>query len=266
MNWLKRIPAVLVMIISVLIAIAGLIGIYQVWVTNASLTESLLNVFVPIDRSLARVEKRTGQVDTRVSATRERLANIQNEIKTRGQKIEETDLLLTTLEKTVGDDLAPRVDNLRQTVQGLVNAVEGIQSTIEAVNSIPLVSVPVPDLQALQNLSDTVDELKASVEEFRNDLKDRKAEVVGNTVERLNQPVQRIDGSLDRLQKGLARLDDRLAQTSEKSTQLQQQIPVWVDWASIILTIVLLWVILSQASLFIHGYYFFNGRNLLQAK
>ena len=47
---------------------------------------------------------------------------------------------------------------------------------------------------------------------------------------------------------------------------LQQQIPGWIDWLSIIVTLILSWLILPQVSLFIHGYYYFSGRHLLASE
>ncbi len=74
----------------------------------------------------------------------------------------------------------------------------------------------------------------------------------------------RIDDRLGQLQNSVNDLDDKLTETQEKSAQLQSKIPVWIDLISITITILLLWVILSQVSLFSHGYRYFNGRDLLQ--
>jgi chromosome segregation ATPase len=261
--WFKRILALLVMIICVGVTIASVVGIFRVWTINESLTESLLTILAPVERSLERLEESTARVNSQVGATRDSLTNIETEIENRGQKVEDQDLFLLVMEEAVGEELVPVTDNLHQTVQGLDETITTIQDAVEAANTIPLVSIPVPELERLQQLSKTVAEIEVAVEALKGNLQDRKVEATENTVDHLTQPISRVDNGLDELQETLTPLEERLLEIKETTTWLKQQIPIWLDRLSIILTFMLLWLILSQVSLFIHAYYFFSGRQLM---
>ena len=259
--WFKRSLALLVMIISVGVTIASVVGIFRVWAINESLTESLLTILVPVERGLERVEETTAGINSQIGATRDNLTNIETEIESRGQKGDEQVLLV--LEEAVAAELVPDTDNLHQTVLGLDETMTTIQDAVEAANTIPLVSIPIPELERMQKLSETVVEIEAAVQAFKDDLRDRKVKAAGNTVDRFTQPINRVDNGLDELQVTLTPLEERLHEIKETTTWLKQQIPIWLDQLSIILTMMLLWLVLSQVSLFIHAYYFFSGRHLI---
>ena len=109
----KRILAVVVMVISVIVLIASIAGIIGVWAVNTPLTESLLDVFVPIDRAYVRFEEGLEKVDTRLSETREKLSDIEAKIQTLGDTVTENTIVLDAIEERFDIDLECIFSNFR---------------------------------------------------------------------------------------------------------------------------------------------------------
>lgn len=262
MNWFKRGLALLVMVISAVVLVVAAAGIIGVWSINTPLTEGILRVFVPIDRGLDRVTQVTTNVDSRLEDARAQLSEVEDVIDQASQELIEMDLLQATLERILGDELEPAVADIRETVEGVRQTLISIQDTAEAVNSIPFVDVPVPDFERLQALDERVTEIKEDLQELRTTRREQRAEGVTALAERLTRPVTRMDTALNQLQERLAEVEAELERTAQQSAQLQMQIPVWIDWASVFITVILLWIVLSQVSLFMHGYRYFRFGNL----
>lgn len=263
---IKKFLAVIVMTLSVLLITASIAGIVAVWVYNTPVTEGLLNVFVPIDRAYVQFDEGLSRAETRLTEARAKLSETKAELEQKGQTAIENTLVLDTVQKRMDIDLEPSVANLRQTVSGTQQAVASLQSAVEAINSLPFVTTPLPDLTGLQAMSGRLTNVDDSMQELRVNLHNRKAERMTATVERLRKLLTRLDAGLEALQTGVTGLDQRLTEINRQTTWLQTQIPTWIDWVSIGVTVALLWLILSQASLFAHGYYFLTGRNLLAPK
>ena len=262
MNWFKRGLALLVMAISGVVLVVALAGIIGVWSVNTPLTESILRVFVPIDRGLDRVAEVTTNVDNRLENARTQLSEVEDVIDQASQGLIEMDLLQVTLERILGDELEPVVADIRQTVEGIRQTLISIRDTAEALNSVPFVDVPVPDYERLQALDEQVTKIREDLQELRAIRREQRAEAVTTLAERLTQPVTRMDTALNQLQTRLGETEAELERTAQQSAQLQAQIPVWIDWGSVFITVILLWIALSQVSLFVHGYRYFRFGNL----
>jgi methyl-accepting chemotaxis protein len=254
MSLFKRILAGVVMAVCVIVLVAAVAGIVAVWAINTPTTTALLNVLGAVDNGLVQVETGIGNFNERLGNTQQGLGELAAEIETMGDNVAENSIILTAVEARWGEELAPKVENLRETAQGVRDTVTGIQATIEAVNSIPFVTVPTPEVDKLQQVSDSVAEVRENVQTFRAELADTRANAAEVVVNRLTQPIERVSSGLDRAQAGLSGLDERVNQSLSEIRQLQEQVPVWVDWFSVISTVVLLWLILSQVSLFMHAY------------
>jgi methyl-accepting chemotaxis protein len=262
MNWFKRGLALLVMAISGVVLVAAAAGIVEVWMINTPLTEGILGVFVPIDRGLDRVTDVTTNVDSRLEDARTQLSEVEEVIDQASQELIEMDLLQVTLERALGDELEATVADIRQTVEGIRQTLISVQDTAEALNSVPFVDVPVPDFERLQALDERVTEIREDLAELRAIRREQRSEGVTALADRLTQPVTRLDTALDRLQERLNEIEVELERTAAQSARLQTQIPIWIDWASVFITIILVWIVLSQLSLLMHAYRYFRFGNL----
>ena len=262
MNWFKRGLALLVMAISGVVLVVAVAGVIGAWMINTPMTESILRVFVPIDRGLARVTDVTTGVDGRLENARVQLSEVEEVLDQASQELIEMDVLQITLERTLGDELESTVADIRQTVEGIRQTLISVRETAEALNSMPFVDVPVPDFERLQALDERVTEIKDDLQELRTIRREQRAEGVTALAERLIQPVTRLDTALNQLQEQLNEIEAELDRTAEQSARLQTQIPIWIDWASVFVTIILLWIVLSQVSLLIHAYRYFRFGSL----
>ena len=251
----KRILAGLVMGTSTIVAIVAVVAIIGAWAINTPVTTTLLNVLDAVDGGLVQIDTGVSNFNQRLDDTLQGLGELTAEIEQLGEDVAENSIILNAIEARWGEELAPAVDNLRQTAQGVRDTVAGIKATIEAVNSIPFVTVPAPEGENLQNVSDSVAELQENTQAFRREVADKRAEAADKLSERLKRPIERLSSGLQSLQTVLIEMDDGITQTLTEIRWLQEQVPVWIDWLSVIVTVIMLWLILSQVSLFTHAYH-----------
>ncbi|MGB3703398.1 MAG: hypothetical protein WA997_19215, partial [Anaerolineales bacterium] len=95
----------------------------------------------------------------------------------------------------------------------------------------------------------------------------------GGKIEQLSQTTQ---DTVDSLSTGFAKLEESIASllvtldeyaekiesTQEQLTYLETNLPTWIDMISVVLTILLVWLGISQVGLFILGWSYYKGQDL----
>ncbi len=70
-------------------------------------------------------------------------------------------------------------------------------------------------------------------------------------------------GSREEIQAEVDGYQAQISDLQERVALLKARIPLWIDVSSIAITLLLLWLALSQVSIFFHGWSFFTGQDLL---
>jgi len=111
--------------------------------------------------------------------------------------------------------------------------------------------------KGLGNVQDVVTNLQAFLDSAGL-VKELLPGVVGTVVD--------IANSLANLQLSLADTGIKVVDAREMLETIQSGVAYWIDLASIFLSILFLWIAFSQVSLFIHGWFYFSGKNLLEKR
>jgi uncharacterized coiled-coil protein SlyX len=182
-----------------------------------------------------------------------------------GDNVEENRLILNLISKALGEELGPVVETTGEVVRTAEAAATTIQNGLEIADALPFISLGADQLETTRiarmatrvaDLSTTIGELDASVQE-------RRSEAAEEIVSRITSRTSEISAFLDEIQAEVDGYQAQMSDLQERVALLKARIPLWIDVSSIAITLFLLWLGLSQISVFIHGWSFLTGQDLL---
>lgn len=144
MQTFKRILAVIIMAISVLVLVVSLTGIVGAWIVRAQLTTDLVGLATEAEARASTIKRGLDLLDTTLTRARVQVAAVEQDVQTFGADVEENKPLLTAISDKLGIELSLLVDSAREIMTSIREAVAAVNSAIEAINAIPFVSVPTP--------------------------------------------------------------------------------------------------------------------------
>jgi predicted nucleic acid-binding Zn-ribbon protein len=266
MRTLKRILAVIVMVISVLLLVLSLASIAGTWIVRDQLTTGLVGIVTAAETRATTVKQGLDRLDTALTQARDQVAAVEQDVQAFGADVEQNRPLFTAISDRVGLNLSPLVDSAREIMTTIREAVAAVNSTIEAINAIPFVSVPVPELESLKKLSQDVDNFRTEVQDLRTAMDQRRIEIIDGAVSIITTPTSQIGSTLDGMRTTVSGYSRQLGAVQEGLSSFKSAIGRWLAWTAVILSLILLWLALSQAGLFVLGWRAFSGQDLLPRK
>jgi hypothetical protein len=264
MNLVKRILAVMVMVLSVLLIILLLGGIVGNWIANKTLTDAIVQVLTGVDTVLGRTEQALTRLDTAVGNTRDRVAAFDENVATAGDNFVENPVILTALAERLDLGIGPAVAEVREAVQSIRETVMAVQHTIQALNSMPFISIggSVADEGKLQALSDSVTDLTEGIREIRDGIREAKAEAATEVVSALGAGTSRLNARLTDIETTVSGYGDQVSTLRTNVSEFKSALTFWLDVASVVITLLLLWLIFAHVVTFVFGLSLFKGENL----
>lgn len=250
----SRALALALMVLSAFFAVVTVLAIIGVWIISSALTNSLTRLLSRAEVAATRVEQSLQQVDDRFSAAQARIQTIEQRVAQAGATVEEANLLRLALDKLIGDELAPILNDARATVEGIVLVIEGIEDAIAAVNSIPFVNVEVPGAQTYRELRDQVTSLVTAMQELRTTLQNKKVETVQELVTTVTGFTTRANDIVARLRAPITTAQTQTAALRARLAQAKAELPGRIALVAFLLTLALVWFLISQALVFAVGW------------
>jgi archaellum component FlaC len=247
MTNLKRFVAIIGIILGVLVSFISIGGIAGTWVANGIITRGTDRVLSGVEGALDVTSDGLGRVDTRIDEARNSVNTIESAVTQLGDDVTETNFALALIERTVGEELFPRIEAARETVSTIRASVISFNNTLEAANEIPFVSVPTLT-DELQNASERTAELRTTVEEIRSSVQDAKAGAVEGLVSTITSRTSRLDNGFAALQDTVAGYDAKIDDIAAEVSSLKSTIAFWLDVVAILFTLWFLWIAVSQVA------------------
>ena len=257
----KRIVAVMVMVISVVMLLLSLSGIAGAWILRAQMSRDLVGILTAAESRAMMMQQGLDRLDTAFTQARDLVAAVEQDVQAFGADLEQNRPLLTAIADRLGLDFAPLVDSAREIMTTVREAVAALNRAVEAINAIPFVSVPVPDLDAPRRLSQDVEDFRTEVRNLRTAIEERRSEIIQGTVSIITTPTTQMGAALSDMQASVSGYNQELSAVLERLSILQSTIRRGLTWAAVILTLVLLWIALSQVALVVLTWRAFSDRD-----
>jgi len=264
MKLLKRVLAVTVMVLSVLLIILLVAGIVGNWIANKALTDAAVQVLTGVDTVLGRTEQALTRLDTAVGNARDRVDAFDENVATAGENFVENPVLLTALAERLDLGIGPAVDEVRGTVQTIRETALAAQNTVQALNALPFISIggSVAEESKLQTLSDGVASLTEGVQEIRGGVREAKAGASTAVASVLGRGTSRLDAGLASIETVRSGYGIQVSALRTQVSELKSALTFWLDVVSVVSTLALLWLIFAHVVTFVYGLSLFKGENL----
>lgn len=260
----RRILAVVLMFLSVLLVLLCIGGIVGTWTVGNALTDGIVTVLSGVETALETMDSALSRLNTGIGNARDEVASFEQVVVTAAEDFSEKPVILATLSEKLDLGIAPAVLRVRETVQSVRETVIGIQNTVQAVNALPFISVGqnLPGNDRLVEMSDGVAELTGAVEEMRDSVRETKAEAAAQVVFRIGRASSRLDTGLKTVETAVTGAAGQVSGLHSEVLSLKSKVALWLDLGAAAITLILLWVVFSQVVTFALGLSVYQGRNL----
>jgi hypothetical protein len=266
MKILKRILAVVLMLMSVLLGLLSIGGIVGSWSLSNSLTDGLVTVLSGADRILGTTEGALSRLENRVGTARDEVTSFEEAVVGAAEDFVEKPVVLTALSERLDLGIGPAVSNLRDTVQEVRETLIGIQNAIEAVNALPFVSLgeDLPGAERLAKLSEGATALSEGLQAMRDGVREAKAEAAAEVVLRVGKATARVDVGLEAIETATTGMAGQVSETRSEIAAFQARATLWLDLGAVALTVLFLWLLFAHVVTFLVGLSLLRDKNLFE--
>ena len=264
MKLLKRVLAVAVMVLSVLMVVLFLAGIVVNWVANKAVTDATVQVLTGVDTILGRTEQALTRLDTAVGNARDRVDDFEENVATAGENFAENPVILAAIAERLDLGIGPAVDEVGGIVQTIRETALAAQNTLQALNALPFISIggSVAEEGKLQKLSDGVTNLTEGLQEIRGGVREAKAGASTAVALVLGRGTARLDAGLESIETTVSGYGDQVSALRTRVSELKSAVTFWLDVASVVISLALLWLVFANVVTFVFGLSLFKGKNL----
>jgi multidrug resistance efflux pump len=258
----KPILGLVLVILSVIFFLVSLGGLIGVWVFNQSLTE---RIQTSIETTSADLEGAAAAIElskAELISAQAQIDLLQAILETLGLNAAEDLNRLADIVGTVEDTLMPVIDNVASGISTLSEALLNIIDTIERLNELPLVNIQIPGMEVIEEGANQLNNLQTQIEEGGGKI-EQLSQTTQDTVDSLTTGFRELESSISALVETLDEYELKIQDAQAQLNYLGTNLPIWIDVASVILTVLLIWLGFSQLGLFILGWSFYKNEDLL---
>lgn len=251
----RKILAGILIALSAIFLVLSIVGIGAIWYYKGTLTREVTSRLTEIDTQLAQAQATLQSSEEQLQRALSIVDSAETALKKIAQPTGGKKSLFENLQSTIDDQLLPDLKTTRQRIDSARTTLESLQSVLKTINSI---SGFIPGLD-LNAPSKTVTDLIASTRSLDSDISNVEAlaaqasTFVSDTSFLLGGDFTETRTSLKNFVAYIQEYQKKVAGWRAQDKDVLQKAPGWIDQASIILTIFLLWFGLSQFGLLLHG-------------
>ncbi len=258
---IKRIFTLAVIVLSCIFFVLSLAGVISIWVYNQPLTERALTAIETTSADLDGAAEAIEVSQTELISLQAQIDLLQAILETLGINAAEDLNRLGDIVSKVEDTLMPVINNVSGGISTLRDALLSIKDTIELVNELPLVNIQIPGIEAIEEGANQLDNLGTQIEEGGGKI-EQLSQTTQDTVDSLTTGFASLETSIASLLQTLDEYEEKIISTQEQLDYLDANLPMWIDLASALLTVILVWLGISQIGLFILAWSLYKGIDL----
>ena len=260
----RKIFSGILIALSFIFLLSSAVGIGAAWYYNEPLTSEGVSRLREVEIELARTQSALQDAEEElertlriVDAAEETLARVTNELAQARRLFDEFD-------RTMGDRLIPGLENSKERLNSVRTTLEDLRAGLEQLNSLPIINFNLPGDELLLNLIETVDSIDTQIERL-DEMADKASTFADDVSLLMGGDLSDTRQRLETFLVVVGDYEQRVGDWHEQVLTWMVLLPVWIDRASFILTIFLLWFGFSQFILLLYGLVLWRGGDPLLA-
>jgi uncharacterized phage infection (PIP) family protein YhgE len=256
----RKIFSGIFIVLGAIFLVLSVVGIGAAWYYNEPLTREAISRLTDINTELsqAQVGLQSSQMELEralriVDATEKALEKLSDQ--SSGAKG-----LLGNIQSTLDDRLLPELKTTRQRLVAARDALENLRNTLEGFGSLLSIDLNMPD-KVLTDLIDSANSLDTEIADVE-EIAQQASTFVNDSSFLLGGDMTQTRKSLEDFLVATQEYEKKVTDWRKQVADLIEKTPKWINQASIILTIFLLWFGISQFGLVLHGLSIQRGDDL----
>lgn len=229
--------------------ILSILGIVLAWVYNGPLTSKTLDKLEQVDGELEQVEV-TLQTSKKELERTLRIVNTTEEA-LKKFTLNDPQGFFEDVQTTLDDGLVTELETASSRLTSARDTLENLRVTLFGLSLVPFLQVNVSD-QVLTDLIDSADALQTRITDV-SDLAKHASVFLDDASFLLSGDFTETRDSLGYFLEEISIYQQKVTEWRKKVADLTESIPVWIDNASLSLTLGLFWFAFSQFGLILHG-------------
>jgi uncharacterized phage infection (PIP) family protein YhgE len=260
----RRILGLILVILSAIFFLFSLGGLISVWAYNQPLTERALEKIDALSGDLDGAAQAIELTKTELISAQAQIDLLQAILETLGVNADEDLNRLADIVGSVENTLMPVVDQVASGISTFREALLTVIDTVDKLNELPLVNIQVPGMEFVEAGAAQLETLQTQVEEGGGKI-EQLSQTTRNTIDSLTTGFVELETSITSMLETLDVYEQKIQETQEELNYLETNLPTWLDLTSVGITLILVWLGISQVALFILGWSLFKGQDLLAA-
>lgn len=255
---IRNVLAWVLIVLSILVLLLSLSGIVALWVYKEPMTREALDRLGQVENELRLGQAALGTAGEEL----ERSLSILDSTEAALNQFTQNDpqAFFEDVQTTLDDKLRPELETARERLINARDTLENVRVVVFGLNIVPFIQVNIPD-QTLTDLIDSADALESRIGEI-GDLAEQASALLEDASALFGGDLAGTRASLEGFLAEVTLYEGKLSSWRDQAAEVREALPVWINYASIVLTLLLLWFGLSQVSLFLHGRAFLREENL----
>jgi chromosome segregation ATPase len=248
----RKILSLTLIVLSAIFLLLSVAGIVAAWVYNEPLTQAVTSQLREIDNELSQAEVTLESTQTELERALRIVDSAEQALEKLAQQSTNAESLFENIQDTLDGRLIPELKTTRERLNAARLSLEDLQSTLNGISSL----IPGLDLGAPGNiLTGLIASTKSLDLEIANveAVAQQASTFVSDTSYLLGGDLTETRNSLENFRAAAAEYQQKVTGWRAQVADLIEAFPIWIDRASISLTVFLLWFGLSQFGLLLHG-------------
>jgi F0F1-type ATP synthase membrane subunit b/b' len=248
----RKILAWILIILGSLFLILSIAGIFAIWIYNEPLTQRVTAQLSDIDNQLAQAQTTLQSSEQELARALRFVDASEAALEKLTQQTSSAASLFDNIQGTLDDRLLPELKTTRTRIDSARTSLECLQSVLKGVSNF----IPGLDLSAPGKVvSDLIASTKSLDTEIANveSMAQQASTFVSDTSFLLGGDLSGTRESLKNFLTAIQEYENKVADWRQQAADLKTNAPIWIDQASIALTIFLLWFGISQFGILLHG-------------
>jgi len=240
--------------------ILSLAGLVWVWSTKGPLTEDLISKLDTVSASLDTTAKGLTIADQSLKTSSSSVVALETTFKTLSESIQETQPMVDSLSSLLGKDLPATIETTQTSLEAAQSSAQIIDNVLSSVTSLPFYpgtryNPPVPLHIALAQVSASLDSLPADFSTMQKSLVETNNNfgLIKAEIDVMTRNIKDINTSLTNAQEVVSEYQVIVEQMQTGVNNTREILPGRITTWAWILSIVLIWVAISQVVLFAQG-------------
>jgi hypothetical protein len=256
---MKKALALMLVLVSAIGLLFSLLILIQVWWYRQpvkDIVESGLNQSYTILQTTSEGLDILDQVTSNVYTS---TINLDEATKALTQTVQNTNLFIDSAGTFIGTDLFNTITNTQTALDSAQASAVVIDNVLSTLSLVPLIGITynpsLPLNVALGEVSDSLDPLQKSLKTFQTNLETTHTNIqdFNDQITILEQNIIAINLNLAQAQKTIKSYQSQVRSIKSWVGEAKTSLPTWINSITWILTAIILWLMIVQSSLLLHG-------------